>query len=81
MHVGDMDREELRKNVALMRELGVAQWGDIALAHVYDPRFPLTEPDTGKQLDPVEKVKADRRAFYENALNTVVNDELLEKLP
>jgi hypothetical protein len=55
----------LRPRVALMRELGVFQWGDIVLGTAPSPSSPAREltPDEVLRADAVERERQERRTF------------------
>lgn len=73
----DFLREQLEKDTALMRRLGVRQWHNVTLG---DPPIP-DAVDSEPKTDANEIVKATKRAKYENLLNRVVGDDELERLP
>lgn len=66
-------RENLRRDVATMRELGVLVWGDITLG---PPPLLAVSEDAAKE-DPMGR----KRLKYEELLDQRFTDEELEKLP
>jgi hypothetical protein len=71
-------REELRQDVALMRELGVIRWKNILLGPPVQSS--LNEPPkTPEELK--AQAREERRAYFENLFNRQVSDQELDMLP
>lgn len=73
----EREREELREDVKLMRELGVLRWHGILLG----PEPSKAEVKPEPTLTDEEHSEANKRLYYEELFARVLSDDMIRSLP